>query len=486
MIHHRAPDVTKSGSDVRLTQLLLAFLECGLHVTLILVQPCTEPQLLETIEHLGITVLHGDAQQLRSEGVEVLKSWTLQGVLAQSFDFAVLTLWFWNLFTIPEQYTRLIRTFSPHTKVILLTDDRHGERQAQLAAVTDTFFDTEMIQDRTDRERQAYASADLVICIGQREYESIRRDVPEALVAIVPFFAQGKTPTNAFISRSGILFLGNFCNPAVRDAATFLLRDILPRLNEQLPSLTVTLAGNSSETFDTMGVRNVVSLGHVRDLESIFGQHRVFISPMRIGTGVSTKNMTAMAHGLPVVTTSFGIMEISAEDGVNIMIANDAEGLSRAALEVYTSSATWARLSENGKAVVSLRPPGSITGSLRDALRMATDNTLQRSCNEFSISMIEQHVPGVNSYCYKHLRRIRRGCALLCLGQALFERGFFEAAAQQYRHALAATGYSDLSIYREIVAGLRRVYERLSSPANVARCEQELRAIESPEPDVPL
>ena len=74
----------------------------------------------------------------------------------------------------------------------------------------------------------------------------------------------------------------------------------------------------------------VEPLGFVEDLAPLYAQRRVFLSPVRFGSGVKTKVGEALGAGLPVVGTTMGTEGFPADEG--IVRADDPSDLARAVL----------------------------------------------------------------------------------------------------------------------------------------------------------
>ena len=115
------------------------------------------------------------------------------------------------------------------------------------------------------------------------------------------------------------------------------------------PETKLALVGNNLPAEICSGHDDVVPIGRVEDLAPVFAQHRVFVSPIRVGTGIKTKNLAALAHGLPLVTTSVGAKGMRLTDGTNALIADTSDDFAGAIIRVYTEDALWERLSREGK-----------------------------------------------------------------------------------------------------------------------------------------
>jgi glycosyltransferase involved in cell wall biosynthesis len=69
---------------------------------------------------------------------------------------------------------------------------------------------------------------------------------------------------------------------------------------------------------------------------------------LRFGAGFKGKIATALAQGIPVVTTSIGAEGMNLDPGGNVLIGDDADTFRRSVLELYTDDLLWKRLSAAG------------------------------------------------------------------------------------------------------------------------------------------
>ena len=127
--------------------------------------------------------------------------------------------------------------------------------------------------------------------------------------------------------RSGTIFLANFDNPANRDAVDWMLADIWPRIRAQLPSAELLLVGNNLPSGLGVGQNGVMRVGFVADLDPVFANCRVAVSPVRFGTGIKTKNLSALSHGVPLVTTTVGADGIHLHHDETALIADCRKNL---------------------------------------------------------------------------------------------------------------------------------------------------------------
>ena len=93
--------------------------------------------------------------------------------------------------------------------------------------------------------------------------------------------------------------------------------------------------------------------GHVPDLPPWLDGCRISVAPLRYGAGVKGKVNQAMAHGLPVVATTPAVEGMHLVDGVDVLVADDANAFADAALRLHGDEALWNRIAANGRANVA-------------------------------------------------------------------------------------------------------------------------------------
>lgn len=124
-------------------------------------------------------------------------------------------------------------------------------------------------------------------------------------------------------SPRNLLLWGAFSREENREAATILLRDIMPRLKET--NVRLLIAGSDSDKHYTSG-DNVQVLGRLADPVTVFDIAHLGVYPLYHGSGLKIKVLEALYAGLPVITTSVGKegYECDDEDGLFLAETPDA------------------------------------------------------------------------------------------------------------------------------------------------------------------
>jgi polysaccharide biosynthesis protein PslH len=123
-----------------------------------------------------------------------------------------------------------------------------------------------------------------------------------------------------------ILFTGNMGYSPNIDAARFLAEEIFPEVLKYLPGTTLLLAGaNPSSKIKALRAHNITVTGWLPDIRESYASSRVFIAPMRIGTGLQNKLLEAMAMEMPCITSMLANEALGARENEEILVGNTTE-----------------------------------------------------------------------------------------------------------------------------------------------------------------
>jgi sugar transferase (PEP-CTERM/EpsH1 system associated) len=123
-----------------------------------------------------------------------------------------------------------------------------------------------------------------------------------------------------------IVFTGNMGYPPNIDAARFIAIEIFPLVLKQLPKATLLLAGaNPHVKVAALQASNITVSGWLSDIRDSYASSRVFIAPMRIGTGLQNKLLEAMAMEIPCITSILANQALGAKENEEILVGTTAE-----------------------------------------------------------------------------------------------------------------------------------------------------------------
>lgn len=143
-----------------------------------------------------------------------------------------------------------------------------------------------------------------------------------------------------------LLCVSNFNWPPNREGIEWFLSQVMDRLPA---SCRLHLVGVGSERYQREG--RVVGHGFVPDLTAMLASAKIFVAPLLSGAGVKIKSITAMAAGLPLLTTSCGVDGL-ADAGIEQMVcvADGAESFLAEATRLLSDESACASLSRNSVA----------------------------------------------------------------------------------------------------------------------------------------
>jgi O-antigen biosynthesis protein len=209
------------------------------------------------------------------------------------------------------------------------------------------------------------------VVVSPAEQQRLRRfGVPACWVVptVHPRYS-GARPS--YSEREGLLFIGGYGHPPNVDAALWLCREIMPRVWESLPDVTVTLLGyNPPPEIRSLESSRVRVPGYVQNVDDYFLRSRVFVAPVRFGAGINGKIGQSLSFGLPVVTTPVGAEGIGLEDGISGLVARDATEFAAAVVRAYTQQCVWERLSEGAWSHLKRFQPEAIGTDANRYLRL--------------------------------------------------------------------------------------------------------------------
>lgn len=143
-----------------------------------------------------------------------------------------------------------------------------------------------------------------------------------------------------------IVFCGNMQYAPNIDAARYLVNDIMPLVWEKRPEARLVLAGATpTSAVRRLAGPHVEVTGSVPDIRPYYAHSRLFIAPMRLGSGLQNKLLEAIAMGVPCVTTPIANEALGATPGTHILVGSSAQELASHILSLLADPAQAQSLS---------------------------------------------------------------------------------------------------------------------------------------------
>lgn len=123
-----------------------------------------------------------------------------------------------------------------------------------------------------------------------------------------------------------LLFVGNMQYEPNVLSMRYLVNEILPIIRKSLPEVRLMIAGaDPVDEIKQYASEYITVTGRLEDIRTAYNQGKIFIAPMKTGTGLQNKLLEAMAMELPVVTSDLCNKALKASEGEHLLIGRSSE-----------------------------------------------------------------------------------------------------------------------------------------------------------------
>lgn len=252
-------------------------------------------------------------------------------------------------------YIRMGRYTLPHTHIprvlaMQLSMTLNYERLAKNANtwVHKVLFSSEhrkLVKFEAEFARQF----DQVMLISPRDLEAVNANPPLDNVFFNPhgvdydYFSPDSSVAKV---KNSIVFTGNMNYRPNVDGAVYFCREILPLIQEKVPTVHVLIVGTdpAPEVLALANESSITVTGKVPDLRQYMRSAEVAIAPMRIVAGLLNKVLEALSMELPMVVTPPANEGIKAVEGEHLVIADSAQNFASEVIKLLENPARRAEL----------------------------------------------------------------------------------------------------------------------------------------------
>jgi O-antigen biosynthesis protein len=337
----RTPRIDEDAGSYAAVQEMRLLQSLGIKVTFASLEMEYAGRHTEALQRLGIECVYAPH----------FKNWqALLEKRGSEFDFV-----YGMRFETMEQVIDDMRSRMPHAKILFNPADLHFLRLMREARLKKSVNDptADELFARADgvkqRELSVMRSSDAIIVYNEIEREVVQTNLPGNLVTVLPFFVPSRDTVPDWSKRAGIAFLGSHQHTPNRDAVEFFARKVMPLIRKSVPDCVFYVYGSdmdlmrkSLEDVQTAGVEVV---GSVESVSDAFDRHRVFVAPMRYGSGIKGKVVMAMCNGIPTVLTAVAAEGIHARDQQEVIQAETPAAFAAAVVELHENAARWQSMS---------------------------------------------------------------------------------------------------------------------------------------------
>jgi glycosyltransferase involved in cell wall biosynthesis len=159
-----------------------------------------------------------------------------------------------------------------------------------------------------------------------------------------------------------LIFSGKMSYHANVAAARALVADIMPSVWRQRAEVRVLIVGQHPDRSVQRLARDarVTVTGQVPDLRPYLARATLAVCPIPYGVGMQNKVLEAMASGVPVVASRLAAQSLLATVGVDLSVAESADGFATEILRLLASPEARATLASRGRAYVEHQHAGPV------------------------------------------------------------------------------------------------------------------------------
>ena len=274
-------------------------------------------QYRQNLEGLGVRVLTDNFFHF----VTILKK--------HSFDLILF-----EFYSVAHQYLDLVSYYQKNG--ILVTDsvDVHFNRtQNEMAnkLITESYFKKEK-----KRELSVYKKSNVTIVVS-KEDGSILESHGVNHVSIISIIVPSATRKLIENEKKSIIFVGGFIHRPNVKAIEWFLGNVWDKIKSQNKNIVFNIVGSNLpdrlvKQIDSL--KDVNYLGFIANLNEEYDKSILAIAPLTYGGGVKGKVCEAMAHGIPLVTTTVGVEGIQAINGKDCFIADNVDEFAQRVLQL--------------------------------------------------------------------------------------------------------------------------------------------------------
>ncbi len=147
-----------------------------------------------------------------------------------------------------------------------------------------------------------------------------------------------------------LIFAGNMSYAPNIDASEYLAKEVFPILQKDFPNIKLVICGASPATrVKALASENIIVTGWVDSMSEYYAKSKIFIAPMRLGTGLQNKLLEAMATRIPCITSTLAGRPLeNVKNGEEIIICKSTEEYVTAVKSLINNKDYYNKIADSG------------------------------------------------------------------------------------------------------------------------------------------
>ena len=233
-------------------------------------------------------------------------------------------------------------------------------------------------------ERALEGTFDLIVTNSSVDEQVIRElsTKPRTLTITNGVDMEYFTPDSTLPEANKIVFTGVMGYAPNEDAALYFAEDIFPLVKAKRPQAQFWIVGSgpSRRVKALTRIPGVHVTGKVDDVRPYVRSATIFVSPLRVGSGVKNKILAAMAMEKAIVATPLSIDGLDLADNREVLVAQDSQSFADKVVRLLVDPEEIRRLGTNGLACVRSKYSwGAMAKSLESAIHSVAASTARRT-----------------------------------------------------------------------------------------------------------
>ncbi len=347
----QVPSFDRDSGSLRIFSILKALTRLGYRVSFVLRHKARYDRYGRALGGIGVRVVP-------EEGV-------FSELARGEHDMAIV-----SRLAMAERFFKKIKKAAPRIPVLFDTVDVHFVREMRAAELSGSKQELKDAHRTCAAELDLAARCDLTIAITEADREHLLKQNPDLSVEIIPNVHASAPVEPSIEGRDALMFIGGFRHPPNRDAMLYFAKELLPGINAALGAKEFLIVGSQPpEEVRALASEQIAVTGYVEETAPYFARSRVFVCPLRYGSGMKGKIGEALTRCVPIVTTPVGAEGMGLVHEETALIQEDPAAFVQDVVRLFNDDDLWMKLARGGQKYVTERfGPAALEERLRDIL----------------------------------------------------------------------------------------------------------------------